>query len=354
MAQYCRTCANIKDDSAFTRDGSGLSNQCRDCQRVERQARKARKLGLPTPIGRPVGVNPIVAAIAATAPAAAPAAKAARSTAESDYVPPKDLVATWAAVQLSAAEGEPADNLLFTGPSGSGKTEAARYLARLSGLDFVKVDAPAMTDPEAWFGTREVVVEDGAPKTVYHPSVFVEALGRRCALLIDEANRTSDAIRNILLALLDDTRQVTNPITGETVVRHPECFIILTGNVGLNFTGTYAIDPAFYTRALTTKFDYLPAAEENRLAVSRTGCTQEQAGLFVRFANETRGRARNDEEFPPISTREVLKACRLVAQGLDTNTAAHQVIINAAATDGGAESVAAQLDMIWNGIRPRG
>src|SRR6185503_13539156 len=40
--------------------------------------------------------------------------------------------------------------LFFVGPSGSGKTEGARYIAESAGVDFTKVDAPAMTDPESW------------------------------------------------------------------------------------------------------------------------------------------------------------------------------------------------------------
>jgi MoxR-like ATPase len=242
---------------------------------------------------------------------------------------------------------------LFIGPSGSGKTEAARKLAALSALDFVKVDAPSMTDPEAWFGTREVVVENGAPTTVVHDSAFVGALQRRGVLLIDEVNRVTDSVRQILLAIFDDTRAVTNPLTGQPVVRHPECFVVMTGNVGLSFTGTYAIDPAFLTRSLTSTFDYLAPVEETDLAQSRTGCDKATADLFVRFAAEARARARQTDEFPPISTREVLRACELVAVGLDVNTAAFQTIINSASPEGGAESVRAQMEMIWTGIRPK-
>ena len=129
----------------------------------------------------------------------------------------------------------------------------------------------------------------------------------------------------------------------------------MTGNVGLAFTGTYAIDPALFTRALTTQFDYLNLADEQALAVSRTGCSTEHALLFARFAEETRQRAKREEDFPPVSTREVLKACELVSVGLDPDTAAHETIINAAPSEGGGDSIKAKLEMIWTGVRkPRG
>lgn len=350
--KLCPKCGLTQDAGAFNRNAAnpdGLARECRSCAAVMRAARHGATAKAQFNAAYPRSA----AEIAADATADLPVTKAARTSVLSDYRPSKELVATWAAVLLSAADGDPADNLLFVGPSGSGKTEAARYLAALSGLPFTKVDAPSMTDPEAWFGTREVVVEDGAPKTVFTESAFCTAVQNRGVLLIDEGNRVSDAIRGILLAFWDDTRTATNPLTGQPVMRHPECFIIMTGNVGLNFTGTYAIDPAFLTRALTTNFDYLDADAEIALAISRTGCDQDTASLFVRFADETRQRAKTTEDFPPISTREVLKACRLVGRGLDPNTAAHQVMINAASGEGGGESIRFSLEAIWTGIRNR-
>lgn len=332
----CRTCGVVKPLSDFGRKSSrpdGHEPTCRACYALMRVAKRAVKNA------EPVGQT-------SSAPSGAPLTSAA-----TDYTPNREVIATFAAIQMIARDGGIAPNMLWLGPSGSGKTEGARDLARRAGLPFFKIDAPSMTDPEAWFGTREVVVQDGAPRTVVNDSEFVRALGQPCILLIDEGNRVSDAVRGILLALWDDSRSTTNPLTGQTVRRHPECYIVMTGNVGLAFTGTYAIDPAFLTRAVTTRFGYLDPDQETKLAQSRTGCDAETARLFVRFATETRQRAAMSEDFPPISTREVLTACALVARGLDANTAAHQVIINAAPSDGGPESIQGQLEMIWTGIR---
>jgi MoxR-like ATPase len=345
----CNKCRQRKPVGEFyVRPDGRVSGVCRNCKAAARMARTGRA---PKAGTAKVASGAIIAA-AQAASAAASGTAPVRRRVNNDYKPSPELVATFAAIQLIAADGEPAPNMLFIGPSGSGKTEAARYLADLAGLELVTVDAPSMTDPEAWFGTREVIVENGAPRTVYHPSEFALALTRPCLLLIDEANRATDHIRGILLAVLADTRRCTNPITGETIERHPGCLIVMTGNVGLAFTGTYAVDPAFLTRVATTNFEYLPAGEENRLAVDRTGCTADQAALFVRFANDTRGRAKIDPDFTPISTREVLLACRFVARGLDVDIAAHQVIINSATDDGGATSRRAELERIWLGIKP--
>ncbi len=273
------------------------------------------------------------------------------SEATHDFVPMPELIEAWGAVTNDAAKGGHPFNLLFLGPSGSGKTEAALYLADLVGLPFTKVDAAAMTDPESWFGTREVVVEDGAPKTVYRPSAFVLAIEEPGVLLIDELNRVRDEHRNVLLPLLDGTHQVTNPLTGDAVVKDPRCFIIGTGNRGVQFTGTYAVDPALMTRMLTIPFEYAPAPAEIKIAMDASKCDEAIATLFVRFANESRERSKSDPDFQPISTREVIAACKLVSSGATRDLAADIAIINQASPEGGAQSVQAGLQLVWNGVR---
>lgn len=334
--KHCPSCQSEYAESSFTKKASspdGLSRYCKACQqqkRVERKFNRSRGRVVPT-LRTAAEPDPV-------------------SSAATDYKPSAELIGTWAAGRLMIRRGKLAPNFLFVGPSGSGKTEAARHLASLASLPITKVDAPSMTDPEAWFGTREVIVEDGAPRTIVTDSAFVVSIQQPGITLIDEVNRVADAVRNILLPLFDDSRAVTNPLTGQPVVRHPENIIIMTGNIGLGFTGTYAIDPALMTRALTTTFDYLDTVAETALAISRTGVDADAAALFVRFADETRTRAKADDDFPPISTREVLAACDLVSVGLDVNTAAHQVIINAASGEGGAESIRADYERIWVGI----
>lgn len=270
-----------------------------------------------------------------------------------EYVPTKKLVSSWEAVLRDSDVNGQSMHLYFTGPSGSGKTDGAKHLAERANLEFVKVDAAAMVDPESWFGTREIVIEDGVSVTRYNPSAFVQAIERECVLFIDEINRIKDAARNILLPLLDGTRQVTNPLTGQVVTKHPKCFVIMAGNVGFAYTGTYAVDPALTTRALTLPFSYLTAEHEVKVAMQETGCEQFVAEGFVRLAKEIRDRASKPEsEIQPMSTREVLSACRLMAAGLDPDTAAEVAVINGASSEGGLESPQAALKQIWTGIRP--
>jgi MoxR-like ATPase len=271
---------------------------------------------------------------------------------DSGYIASRELLQVWEAVVKTGEGGQHPLVLMFLGPSGCGKTVGAEYLADLAGMTFTKVDAAAMTDPEAWFGTREVVSRDGVSVTTYRPSTFVQAIGKPGVVLIDEVNRVRDEHRNILLPLLDGTHQVTNPLTGEVVRKDPGCYIIMSGNRGLQFTGTYAVDPALMTRSIVLEFDYLGADDETKVAIKRTGADPEVAALFVRFGQETRMRAKINPDISPVSTREVLAAAELAAKGLPLDLAAQVAIINGASDEGGAESIRQQLAAIWGGIRP--
>lgn len=340
-SKMCSRCLTVKDAEAdFVKNAAeadGRSRTCRECDRQYRLAHGGAKKRSPK----------------VQLTQTAPTPSGTLTTAATDYIPLPEVVGTWAGVLRLAERGRPAPALMFLGPSGSGKSEATAHLASLAGLERVKIDAPSITDPEAWFGTREVIEENGVPVTVVHDSAFVSAIQRPCVLVIDEFNRTNDFIRGIILGLLDDSREVTNPLTGQPLVRHPQCFIMLTGNVGLSFTGTYAIDPAFYTRALTTVFTYLETDLEVAVAMSRTGCDPDTARLVVRFAHDSRETAKSQEDFEPVSTREVIMACDLVAVGLDVQTAVYQAVINAASNEGGAQSRRFRLEAIWTGIRAK-
>lgn len=272
-----------------------------------------------------------------------------------EYIPDPELVALWQSVVNGTLQyGDRPANILFLGPSGSGKTDGARFLAASANLPFTKVDAASMTDPEAWFGTREVVVEDGASATRYQPSDFVKAIQQQGVVFIDEMNRVDDEHRNVLLPLMDGTGQVTNPLTGEIVTRHPHAFIIMAGNRGLQFTGVSAIDPAFMTRSLVVELDYLAEDQEIRVVVEATGCETRVATAFAKFAVETRAKAKADPDFTPISTREVIEASRRVARGLSLDLAAKFVILNSASGEGDTASVRSELEAIWIGVRQFG
>jgi MoxR-like ATPase len=336
--------------SPWALDVSRKQVMCRDCDREYRKDHKGTG-------ARARRAKETMVKFSSPAATVAPAAETDAGDEEQtlnkhDYVLDDELAQLWRSVtDATLNHGAPPANIIFFGPSGSGKTEAGIELADMVGLPFLKVDAASMTDPESWFGTREVVVEGGHPVTKYIPSALVEHIQRPGVTFIDEMTRVTDEHRNVLLPWTDGTGRVTNPLTGEVVVRHPHNFIIMAGNRGLQFTGTSAVDPAFTTRALTVEFRYVDEAAERRIAMQETGCDETTATIFTRFAADTRGKHLSDPDFPPISTREVIAACRLAARGLDRDLAAKFAILNQASAEGGSASIRTELMGIWNGVR---
>lgn len=266
------------------------------------------------------------------------------------YVVASELRALWDS-ELVGMTKRPAGNLLFVGPSGVGKTDGAESLAQESGMDFTKCDAASMTDPEAWFGTREIVVQDGVAVTDYKPSAFIESIQKPGVTFIDEINRCRDEGRQILIPVLDHTRAVMNPLTGEIVHRHPQNIIVMAGNIGLQFTGTSAMDPAFWNRSTVVEFSYIGEDEERQIVEVASGCDPETAYVLVRFAVDSRARAASDDEFTAISTRELISAGRRVADGLSRDLAVKFDILNHVSAEGGSASLRKELESIWTGVR---
>lgn len=334
--------ANADNFAGWALDPNRKTVRCRDCDREYRRTRKGNAAG-----------RKISRAAADVMPTfdgdLVPEGEVTRS--HKYIADPKLLRLFKVVVSNTIDRGAAPANLMFLGPSGSGKTDGAAFLAASVGLPFTKVDAASMTDPEAWFGTREVIVQDGVSVTHYEPSDLVRALQAPGVIFIDEFNRVDDEHRNVWLPLTDGTGRVTNPLTGEVVERHPHCFIIMAGNRGLQFTGTSAVDPAFMTRALVVEFSYLTEDQEQQVLIDATGCDADTAFVFARFGSESRGKAMADPDFDPISTRQLMKAAELVAGGLDRDLAAEFTVLNAASAEGDTASVRTELQAIWNGVR---
>lgn len=265
------------------------------------------------------------------------------------YVPQPGLIDRWDAGLAAMAKGKTGRNFLFIGPSGSGKGDGAAFLAARSGLAFTKIDAASVTEPEAWFGTREVEDHDGTPVTSYRPSLLVQSVQQPGVTFVDEITRARTVIHNIFLPLLDGTRKVTNPLNGEVITRHPENIIIMAANRGLEYTGTFDLDPALTSRVRTIRFGYPPAHVETRILEQASGCDKAVAALIVRFANETRAKAKQ-LGIPPMSVREAISAAEDAANGLALTAAIDMAYIAVRDDEGGAQSPMQAIRDLWTAI----
>lgn len=257
------------------------------------------------------------------------------------YRPNPKLVALWDAILKASKRG---DYLVLTmhGPHGSGKTDAGEFLAKRAGMPYIKVDAKSMVDAEAWFGTRGAV--EGS--TFYHPSEFVLGLQQRCVIQIDEYTRVTNDVRDVLNPFMDGTRSVLNPITGDRIVLHPECIVILSGNVGFKYTGVFDVDPATTSRLAVINIDYPEPDVERAIILEHTGIDPVSVDRLVNLGQETRSNPKHEA----VSTRQLIQAAVLIRDGLSETEAVEAKIINGSSDQGEGSSARARLVQLWGGI----
>src|ERR687887_1963252 len=134
--------------------------------------------------------------------------------------------------------GRPIGNLLFLGPTGSGKTRVVESMAESLFGDSracIKIDcaefqhsheiAKLIGSPPGYLGHRE-----------NHPLLTQEALDKShteklklSILLIDEIEKASDALWQLLLGILD---KATLTLGDNRRVDFSQCIIIMTSNLG--------------------------------------------------------------------------------------------------------------------------
>lgn len=234
--------------------------------------------------------------------------------------------------------------LLITGPAGSGKTGGIRRVVdRLNvehglSLAYLKMDCPTITDPQKWFGRREVD-KNG---TRYEKSTFIEAVESGGVILLDEFMRLHPSLHNPVMAFLDQSEEVLLSDLNVTVKRHPHTVFIGTTNQGAAFGGTHRMDWAMRERwSYTIERDFPPRDEEIKVLVSwNPGCDLDAASVLVDIAQKTRDMFKTGDLRTPISTRTLNNAAFLVASGWTEREALGFTALPE--YDGGADGVVGQ------------
>jgi len=235
--------------------------------------------------------------------------------------------------------------LLITGPAGSGKTRSViNAVEKLNashpdlGLPLLVMNCPTLTDPQKWFGRREID-KDGSR---YEESDFVGAVRNGAVILLDEFMRLHPTLHNPIMSLLDGTESVLLSDLNLTITRHPRTVFIGTTNQGVQFGGTSRMDWAMRERwSYTIERDFPPRDEEIKILMAHNpGCDADAASVLVDVADKTRQMWQTGDLRVPISTRTLDNAAFLVASGMTEREAFHRTA--EMEYDAGAEGVVGQ------------
>ncbi len=177
--------------------------------------------------------------------------------------------------------GRPLGTLLWTGPTGVGKTELAKATARLLfGPDaprtsLVRLD---MSEYGGWWGAERLLMnEDGSP------SPLIRQVRRRpfSVVLLDEIEKASPEVFDVLLSLLDEGRLTDR--FGRTT-NFCSSLIIMTSNLGASLRSSVGFDrspvssgtkdvqtffrPEFFNR-IDAHVEFQPLSKETCLEIVR-------------------------------------------------------------------------------------
>lgn len=148
--------------------------------------------------------------------------------------------------------------VLVQGPTSAGKTSMIKYLANLTGHEFVRINNHEHTDLQEYLGTY---VSDSSGKLVFREGVMVEALRKGHWIVLDELNLAPTDVLEALNRLLDDNRELFIPETQEVFHPHPNFMIFATQNPPGLYGGRKVLSRAFRNRFLDLHFDDIPQDE---------------------------------------------------------------------------------------------
>ncbi|XP_062087755.1 midasin isoform X2 [Humulus lupulus] len=155
--------------------------------------------------------------------------------------------------------------VLLQGPTSSGKTSLVRYLAAITGHEFVRINNHEHTDLQEYLGTY---ITDAGGKLVFHEGVLVRAVRNGCWIVLDELNLAPSDVLEALNRLLDDNRELFVPELQETVRAHPDFMLFATQNPPTVYGGRKMLSRAFRNRFVEIHVDEIP---ENELSTIITG-----------------------------------------------------------------------------------
>ncbi len=238
------------------------------------------------------------------------------------------------------------ENMMLLGPAGTGKTELAGEVAKSLGKTLQTFDLGAMTEARvSLIGSTNYSPEKG---TFFGESRFVKAITTEGSLiLLDEISRAPRDAANLLLPVLDKRRHLAIDETAQVVKVAKDVCFIATANVGVEYSGTSAMDRALRDRFSQIELSFPPAKQEIDILIHRTGIPAKFAGYLVAIANKQRLRASSDQEFSEqISTRMLLNAARQLSFGISFRECIEFAILGMFSSDGQAESDRSKIQQI--------
>ncbi|RDX86825.1 Midasin, partial [Mucuna pruriens] len=175
--------------------------------------------------------------------------------------------------------------VLLQGPTSSGKTSLVRYLAAITGHDFVRINNHEHTDLQEYLGSY---ITDTSGKLVFNEGILVKAVRKGYWIVLDELNLAPSDVLEALNRLLDDNRELYVPELQETIQANPNFMLFATQNPPTHYGGRKMLSRAFRNRFIELHVGEIPDDELSKILQERCEIPLSYATKMVEVMKELR------------------------------------------------------------------
>ncbi len=223
--------------------------------------------------------------------------------------------------ELFTAAHENGLPVLLKGPTGCGKTRFVTHMAAKLGRPLYTV--ACHDDLAAADLIGRYLLKGG--ETVWVDGPLTRAVREGAICYLDEVVEARKDVTVVLHPLTDDRRILPIDRTGEELEAAPGFMLVASYNPGYqNILKT--LKPSTRQRFLSLEFGFPPSELEEQVVASESGLARDRVKPLVRLANKLRGLKGQDLE-EGISTRLVVYAATLIAQGMGPDRAIRAAMI---------------------------
>ena len=223
--------------------------------------------------------------------------------------------------EVFAAAHENGLPVLLKGPTGCGKTRFVAHMAAKLGRPLYPV--ACHDDLAAADLIGRYLLKGG--ETVWVDGPLTRAVREGAICYLDEVVEARKDVTVVLHPLTDDRRILPIDRTGEELEAAPGFMLVASYNPGYqNILKT--LKPSTRQRFISVEFDFPDPELEAQVVAKESGLDADRCKALVRLAGKLRGLKGQDLE-EGVSTRLVVYAATLIAQGMNTDRAIRAAMI---------------------------